>query len=84
MGLRLKERFMENSLYKMVRRAFHEPVTIESSVIALERAATDVVSHPPLEPYKYESSEAYRKNMLEFKRKRAQALTEVNHQARCR
>ena len=85
MELRLKKRFMENGLYKMVRRAFHKPVTIESSVIALEGAATDVVSHPPLEPYRYESSEAYRKNMLEFERKRAQALAEVNRQAfRCR
>jgi len=43
--------------------------------------AIDIAPNKPLGLYEYEASEAYRKNMLETERKKAQALAEAYRQA---
>ena len=85
MGVKLKKRLMGNSLYKMLKKAFHKPVVVETPVTASDNPAVDIAPNKPLGPYEYKASEAYRRNMLEAERKKAQALAEVYRQAlRCR
>ena len=81
MEVKLKKRFMGSSLYKMLKKAFHKPVVVETPVTASDNPATDMAPNKPLGLYEYEASEAYRKNMLESERKKAQALAEAYRQA---
>jgi len=81
MEVKLKKRFMENSLYKMLKKAFHKAVVVEIPVTASDNPTIDIAPNKPLGLNEYEISEAYRKNMIEAERKKAQALAEVYRQA---
>ena len=84
MKIILRERILENGIYKIIS-ALYKQVTIESSALALERASIDTTFYTPLEQYVYEASEACRKNMLEVERKRAQGLAAAHrHTLQCR
>ena len=81
MEVKLKKRFMENSLYKMLKKAFHKAVVVEIPVTASDNPTIDIAPNKPLGLNEYEISEAYRRNMIEAERKKAQALAEVYRQA---
>ena len=81
MEVKLKKRFMGSSLYKMFKKAFHKPVVVETSITASDNPAIDTAPNKPLGLYEYETSGAYRRNMLEAERKKAQALAEAYRQA---
>ena len=84
MKVGLRERLFKKSLYEMIKGGFHKQIVVKPSVVALENASLDTASYASPEPYRYEASEIYRKNMLEAERKKAQGIVAARQQAlRC-
>ncbi len=84
MKVGLRERLFKKSLYEMIKGGFHKQIVVKPSVVALDIASLDIASYASLEPYRYEASEIYRKNMLEAERKKAQGIAAAHRQAlRC-
>lgn len=85
MKVGLRERLFKKSLYEMIKGGFHKQIIVKPSAVTLENAYLDIASYALPEPYRYdESSENYRKNMLEANRKKAQGIAVAHRQAlRC-
>ena len=61
MKVGLRERLFKKSLYEMIKGGFHKQIVVKPPVVALENASLDTAFYTLPEPYRYESSEAYRR-----------------------